>query len=527
MDSGAWDGSGSSGGSAATRVDAPAGGPAAFLEPAHPAAEAPGSRGGPEAVEAVALAAAAAAREAPARPRSAGAASSQELDMGLLFGESDSRSASGRAASGASASSSPGRADPWAAFHGRSFRDSLASEPAGSEASELAEALHEMMLDAAEVQTQADEGEGAEVAWLGKRAPGVTGLGRSESMRKLGLTDFELLRVVGQGAFGKVFQVRRKDTGAVYAMKVLKKARILQKDHMSYLQAERTILTSVVHPFIVTLRHSFQCPTKLYMVMDFVNGGHLFFQLYNQGIFTEEQARLYTAEIVQAVAHLHSLGFVHRDLKPENVLLDAQGHVKITDFGLSKGDMTDEPSTNSLCGTIEYMAPEIIKGKGHGKGVDWWSVGILLYEMLNGLPPFRSNNKAKLQKQIAQERVKLPTHLTSDACSLLKGLLHKDPTKRLGYGEKGSEDVMKHPFFKPINWRKLEKLEVPPLFIPDVNGHLCVQNFDSHYTEMPIDMTPYGTPVEEGLTDDPFKDFSYSHPSFLAEHMAGEGVTTP
>lgn len=229
--------------------------------------------------------------------------------------------------------------------------------------------------------------------------------------RRLGPNDFELMRVVGQGAFGKVFQVRKRDTQEIFAMKVMRKDRILERSHGEYVRAERDALTAVVHPYIVTLRYSFQTSQKLYLVLDFINGGHLFFQLYRAGTFSEQLAKLYTAELVLAVAYLHSQGFVHRDLKPENVLLDSEGHVKITDFGLAKGNLSDAEGqrTNSFIGTMEYMAPEIIAGKGHGKAVDWWSVGILLYEMLCGMPPFRSKTRPSLQKLILSGKVKFPS----------------------------------------------------------------------------------------------------------------------
>jgi ribosomal protein S6 kinase beta len=348
--------------------------------------------------------------------------------------------------------------------------------------------------------------------------------------QKLGPEDFELLRVVGQGAFGKVFQVRKRDTGEVFAMKVMKKERILEKSHGEYVRAERNALTAVVHPYIVTLRYSFQTSRKLYLVLDFINGGHLFFQLYRAGTFDEDLARLYTAELVSALAHLHSLGFVHRDLKPENVLLDAHGHVKVTDFGLAKGNMSDAEHhrTNSFIGTMEYMAPEVIQGKGHGKAVDWWSTGILLYEMLCGMPPFRAKSKNALQKSIISGKFKLPSYLSADACNLLRGLLQKDASKRLGYGELGSEEVKKHPFFKTIDWKKLESRDIVSPFKPKLACHMSVENFDKIWTDLPAQDSPCSTPTKGSLEENgEFDGFSYVAPSLLMQlspgKMSGKG----
>ncbi|VAI05956.1 unnamed protein product [Triticum turgidum subsp. durum] len=281
----------------------------------------------------------------------------------------------------------------------------------------------------------------------------------------VGLDDFELLKLVGQGAFGKVYQVRRKCTSDIYAMKVMRKDKILEKNHAEYMKAERDILTKVDHPFVVQLRYSFQTKYRLYLVLDFVNGGHLFFQLYQQGLFREELARIYTAEIVSAVAHLHANGIMHRDLKPENILLDAHGHAMLTDFGLAK-EFDENTRSNSMCGTVEYMAPEIVQGRGHDKAADWWSVGILLFEMLTGKPPFFGGNRDKIQQKIVKEKMKLPTYLSSEVHSLLKGLLHKEAGRRLGSGPGGSDEIKNHKWFKAVNWKKLEARQIKPSFCP-------------------------------------------------------------
>eukprot|EP00232_Nephroselmis_pyriformis_P015271 CAMPEP_0182890008 /NCGR_PEP_ID=MMETSP0034_2-20130328/22387_1 /TAXON_ID=156128 /ORGANISM="Nephroselmis pyriformis, Strain CCMP717" /LENGTH=359 /DNA_ID=CAMNT_0025023535 /DNA_START=21 /DNA_END=1096 /DNA_ORIENTATION=- len=342
---------------------------------------------------------------------------------------------------------------------------------------------------------------------------------------KLGPEHFELLRVVGQGAFGKVFQVRKLDTGEIFAMKVLRKDRILEKGHIDYLRTERDVLTSIVHPFIVNLKFSFQTASKLYLILEFINGGHLFFQLYHQGCFDESLAKIYIAEIVLAVAHLHTLGIIHRDLKPENVLLDVEGHVKITDFGLAKGNVTDDFRTNSMCGTMEYMAPEIINATGHGKSVDWWSVGVLLHEMVTGNVPFRAKNRAQLQKDIVNKKLKLPTHLTAECHQLLKALLHKDQEKRLGSGPNGSKDVMTHAFFRGINWKRLEAREIVPPFMPEIANQECVANFDTRWTDLPPTDSPCGTPPTKPGDDfqNLFNGFSYVAPGLSLVHGSMSG----
>nr|AXO66326.1 40S ribosomal protein S6 kinase [Fraxinus mandshurica] len=327
-------------------------------------------------------------------------------------------------------------------------------------------------------------------------------------VQTVGLEDFEVFKVVGQGAFGKVYQVRKKGTSEIYAMKVMRKDKIMEKNHAEYMKAERDILTEIDHPFIVQLRYSFQTKYRLYLVLDFINGGHLFFQLYHHGLFREDLARVYTAEIVLAVSHLHSKGIMHRDLKPENILLDADGHAILTDFGLAK-QLEENARSNSMCGTVEYMSPEIILGKGHDKAADWWSVGILLFEMLTGKPPFIGGNRDKIQQKVIKDKIKLPAFLSSEAHSLLKGLLQKDSSKRLGSGPKGSDEIKRHKWFKLINWKKLEDRAIQPSFRPEVAGKHCIANFDKQYTEMPVSDSPVSSPK----VDDFFQGFTYVRPA--------------
>ncbi|XP_071732720.1 serine/threonine-protein kinase AtPK2/AtPK19-like [Rutidosis leptorrhynchoides] len=328
----------------------------------------------------------------------------------------------------------------------------------------------------------------------------------------VGLDDFEVLKVVGQGAFAKVFQVRKHGSSEIFAMKVMRKDRIFEKDHAEYMKAERDILTKVDHPFIVQLKYSFQTKHRLFLVLDFINGGHLFFQLYRQGLFREDLARFYTAEIVSAVSHLHANGIMHRDLKPENILLDAEGHVMLTDFGVAK-EFDESTRSNSMCGTLEYMSPEIVHGRGHDKAADWWSVGILMYEMLTGKPPFRGGNRQKIQQQIVKDKIKLPAFLSSEAHSLLKGLLQKESSRRLGSGSGGSNEIKSHSWFKSINWKKLEGREIKPSFVPQVAGKQCIANFEECWTNLPPVLdSPAASPK---YNDNPFKGFTYVRPRFL------------
>ncbi|KAL9315892.1 hypothetical protein ACSQ67_016893 [Phaseolus vulgaris] len=322
----------------------------------------------------------------------------------------------------------------------------------------------------------------------------------------IGVEDFELLKVVGQGAFGKVYQVRRAGTSEIYAMKVMRKDKIMERNHAEYVKSERDILTKVDNPFVVRLRYAFQTKYRLYLVLDFVNGGHLFFQLYHQGLFREDLARFYAAEIICAVSYLHANDIMHRDLKPENILLDVDGHAVLTDFGLAK-QFNETGRSNSMCGTVEYMAPEIVMGKGHDKAADWWSLGILLYEMLTGKPPFSGGNRHKMQQKIIKDKIKLPAFLSNEAHSLLKGLLQKDVSKRLGSGSRSSEEIKSHKWFKSVNWKKLEAREVRPCFVPNVSGKHCVANFEERWTNMPLLDSPASSPKKDDST---FKNFSYT-----------------
>ncbi|QDZ17804.1 protein kinase [Chloropicon primus] len=312
--------------------------------------------------------------------------------------------------------------------------------------------------------------------------PKVEGETHAVFGEKVTIDDFELLKVLGKGSFGKVMQVKKKGTGEILAMKILQKDKVLEKHQLEHTKAERHILQAVQHPFMVHLRFAFQSESKLYMILDYVNGGELFFHLQNSVRFSEVRARLYGAEILLALGHLHKLGIIYRDLKPENILLDKEGHVRLTDFGLAKQNIDTDNKTYTFCGTPEYLAPEVVTSEGHGRGVDWWSLGTLIYEMMNGLPPFYDPNMTEMYKKIIHQPLNFPSFFSASAKDLLSKLLERNPEKRLGSGEGDVEEIKAHPFFESIDWDKLYKREVETPFKPQVGSDTDVQNFDSCFT---------------------------------------------
>eukprot|EP01105_Mastigella_eilhardi_P009139 TRINITY_DN2173_c0_g1_i4.p1 TRINITY_DN2173_c0_g1~~TRINITY_DN2173_c0_g1_i4.p1 ORF type:complete len:381 (-),score=98.71 TRINITY_DN2173_c0_g1_i4:720-1793(-) len=243
----------------------------------------------------------------------------------------------------------------------------------------------------------------------------------SQTKQKVCADDFQLMKVVGKGSFGKVLQVRKKDDGRIYAMKILKKANIVARKQVAHTLSEKLIMQQINHPFIVKLYFAFQTEDKLYMIMDFINGGELFYHLKKEGKFSESRVKLYAAEITMALKHLHEHDIVYRDLKPENILIDYEGHIKITDFGLSK-QVAQEGSTSTFCGTPEYLAPEVLKGQSHSFPVDWWSLGTLVYEMLTGLPPFYSSNHHQMYQRILSGDIHWTPDVPVPCRSLLQGV---------------------------------------------------------------------------------------------------------
>eukprot|EP00003_Mantamonas_plastica_P010729 TRINITY_DN201_c0_g1_i1.p2 TRINITY_DN201_c0_g1~~TRINITY_DN201_c0_g1_i1.p2 ORF type:complete len:289 (-),score=107.14 TRINITY_DN201_c0_g1_i1:1420-2286(-) len=274
--------------------------------------------------------------------------------------------------------------------------------------------------------------------------------------------------------------------------------------------SERAILQKIEHPFLVSLKYAFQTEDKLYMVLDYVNGGELFFHLQKEGKFEEERAKLYAAEIILGLEHLHSMDIIYRDLKPENILLDIEGHIKLTDFGLAKSAMGVDDKTHTFCGTPEYLAPEILKEEGHGKAVDWWSLGTLLFEMMAGLPPFYSQNVNVMYENILSGELKFPKHMSDDACDLLTKLLDRNPDSRLGSGPSDAEELKTHPFFDSLDWETVYNREMEPEFKPELESSTDVGNFDPMFTsEVATDSLVEDSQLSSKVSSSDFEGFTF------------------
>ncbi|CAO2624166.1 Ribosomal protein S6 kinase alpha-3 [Lemmus lemmus] len=305
-----------------------------------------------------------------------------------------------------------------------------------------------------------------------------------EGHEKADPSQFELLKVLGQGSFGKVFLVKKisgSDARQLYAMKVLKKATLKVRDRVRT-KMERDILVEVNHPFIVKLHYAFQTEGKLYLILDFLRGGDLFTRLSKEVMFTEEDVKFYLAELALALDHLHSLGIIYRDLKPENILLDEEGHIKLTDFGLSKESIDHEKKAYSFCGTVEYMAPEVVNRRGHTQSADWWSFGVLMFEMLTGTLPFQGKDRKETMTMILKAKLGMPQFLSPEAQSLLRMLFKRNPANRLGAGPDGVEEIKRHSFFSTIDWNKLYRREIHPPFKPATGRPEDTFYFDPEFT---------------------------------------------
>ena len=328
-----------------------------------------------------------------------------------------------------------------------------------------------------------------------------------DGVERVGVEDFDLLTVIGKGSFGKVLQVRKRDTGAIYAMKVLNKATILERGEMEHTKSEKSILQKLQSPFLVSLHFTFQTSDKLYFIMDYVNGGELFYHLQKERKFDAERVRFYCAEIVLGLEYIHEKGILYRDLKPENVLLTGDGHICMTDFGISKeGLSAADARTATFCGTPEYLAPEVLDGNGYGKAVDWWSFGTLMYEMLTGLPPFYSQDVQVMYQKIMTAKLVIPETISSDAASLLRGLLTRDPKKRL----QDPSVIKEHPYFDSLDWVAMAKKEVRAPYVPNAGGSLeSTDCIDPEFTGQDVKLTYQDTSKITQADQDNFEGFTF------------------
>jgi serine/threonine protein kinase len=313
---------------------------------------------------------------------------------------------------------------------------------------------------------------------------------RDKEKLKVKIKDYELLDTVGLGSFGRVRLCKKKKTNKTYVMKILKKNEIIKQKQVDHVYSEYNILSILNHPFIVQLEGlNFEDPKYLYLILEYIQGGELFTLLRSTGSFPVEQTKFYIAHIITIFEYLHSKNIIYRDLKPENILVNKTGYLKLTDFGFAK--VLENDKTYTLCGTPEYLAPEIILNKGHGKPVDWWTLGILLYEMLVGIDPFSDDDPMKTYKKIIKGKINFPKDIDKDAKSLIKHLLTADTTKRYGCLKNGVKDILNHRFFNGFDWKNFVFLKMKPPYIPPIKSELDTSNFekypDSENEAVPVD----------------------------------------
>uniref|UniRef100_A0A6I8PB71 Protein kinase C n=1 Tax=Ornithorhynchus anatinus TaxID=9258 RepID=A0A6I8PB71_ORNAN len=341
----------------------------------------------------------------------------------------------------------------------------------------------------------------------------------------LGLQDFDLIRVIGRGSYAKVLLVRLKKNDQIYAMKVVKKELVHDDEDIDWVQTEKHVFEQASsNPFLVGLHSCFQTTSRLFLVIEYVNGGDLMFHMQRQRKLPEEHARFYAAEICIALNFLHERGIIYRDLKLDNVLLDAEGHIKLTDYGMCKEGLGPGDTTSTFCGTPNYIAPEILRGEEYGFSVDWWALGVLMFEMMAGRSPFDiitdnpdMNTEDYLFQVILEKPIRIPRFLSVKASHVLKGFLNKDPKERLGcQPQTGFSDIKSHTFFRSIDWDMLEKKQALPPFQPQITEDYGLDNFDTQFTSEPVQLTPDDEDVIKRIDQSEFEGFEYINPSLLS-----------
>ncbi|KAI9246996.1 kinase-like domain-containing protein [Helicostylum pulchrum] len=328
--------------------------------------------------------------------------------------------------------------------------------------------------------------------------------------RKVGLDDFNLLAVLGKGNFGKVMLAEEKYTCELYAIKILKKRFVLDNDEVESTRSEKRVFLAANeerHPFLVNLHSTFQTETRIYYVMEYVSGGDLMLQIQREQ-FSETRARFYACEVLLALDYFHKHGIIYRDLKLDNIMLCLDGHIKLADYGLCKENMGGNNTTNTFCGTPEFMAPEILLENRYGRAVDWWAFGVLLYEMLLGQSPFKGEDEDEIFDAVLEDNILYPINMSKNSVSICESLLERNPEKRLGGGKGDAQEVKNHPFFAGVNWEDMLAKRVTPPFLPTINGRADTSNFDEEFTrEIPI-LTPVNAMLTQHEQHE-FSNFSY------------------
>lgn len=288
------------------------------------------------------------------------------------------------------------------------------------------------------------------------------------------VNDYDRIKAISSGAYGEVYLVRERDTFIYRAMKVVEKSVVVERKHVKYMIMERKVLNSISHVFLINLEASFKDNVYLYFILPFINGGELFTIIQKYGGLSENLGKFYAAQLVIGVEYLHHCSVIHRDIKPENILICQNGYLKLCDFGFCK---LVKKKTWTLCGTPEYIAPEIIHAKGYAFPVDWWAMGVLIYEMSLGYPPFIDSNANKLYEKIIEARFTCPDTLSGDCKALIKSLLQMDPNKRLGSLTAGTYDIKTHAWFKGIDWQMLQLQRIPSPYTPVCETPADTSNF--------------------------------------------------
>ncbi|KAH0787546.1 AGC family protein kinase [Histomonas meleagridis] len=323
------------------------------------------------------------------------------------------------------------------------------------------------------------------------------------------LNDFEIIKVIGRGYFGKVSLVRFKRNNKLYALKSMSKAKLVQYNYVDQILNERQVLIQNNHPFLVSAHYAFQTDSKIFIVLDYVPGGELFERLRKENCFSERRTKFYVTEVILGLEHLHKNGVIYRDIKPENILIDEDGHIKITDFGFAKPNMkTFTDTTTTFCGTPIYLAPEICRMQPYTRSVDWWELGVFMYELLTGEPPFFNRNPERVQQNIINKPVKCPDYLSKEVVDLISKLLEKNPLKRLGAGPDDAEEIKRHPFFQDISWDDVLHKRVKPMWKPTIYYQTDTSNFDKEFTQEPTGVSLEDPDLVPTETQEAFEGFT-------------------